>query len=172
MCLFLQVYLPAVEGYVPSEMLRALHALLEFCYIAQCNIHTSSSLKEMEDALDWLHHYRQIFQQCGVRAKGFNVPRQHTLIHYVRYIRAFGALNGICSSITESKHIKVMKEPWWRSSCFEAMEQMLLTNQRLDKLAAARVDFTNNRMLSGTCLSWILLKLGMLFHHLLHHLHN
>ena len=80
--------------------------------------------------------------------------------------------NGICSSIMESKHIKAVKEPWRRSSRFEAMEQMLLMNQRLDKLAAAHVDFTNRKMLSGTCLLWILLKLGMLFRHLSHHLHN
>ena len=30
---------------------------------------------------------------------------------------------------------------------------MLLTNQRLDKLAAARVNFSARGMLSGTCLS-------------------
>ena len=57
------------------------------------------------------------------------------------------------SSITESKHIKAVKEPWRRSSRFEAFSQMLLINQRLDKLAAARVDFADRGMLQGTCLS-------------------
>ena len=46
-----------------------------------------------------------------------------------------------------------MKEPWRRSSRFEVLSQMLLTNQRLDKLAAARVDFADRGMLQGTCLS-------------------
>jgi len=46
-----------------------------------------------------------------------------------------------------------VKEPWRRSSRFEALSQMLLTNQRLDKLAAARADFTERGMLEGTCLS-------------------
>jgi hypothetical protein len=46
-----------------------------------------------------------------------------------------------------------VKEPWRRSSRFEALGQMLLTNQRLDKLAAARVDFADHGMLKGTCLS-------------------
>ncbi|KAF8957103.1 hypothetical protein BDZ97DRAFT_120310 [Flammula alnicola] len=59
----------------------------------------------------------------------------------------FGAPNGLCSSITESKHIKAVKEPWRRSSHFEALAQMLVTNQRLDKLAAARVDFRARGML-------------------------
>lgn len=71
----------------------------------------------------------------------------------MKLIRAFGAPNGLCSSITESKHIKAVKEPWRRSNRFEALAQMLLTNQRLDKLAASRVDFAKRRMLEGTCLS-------------------
>ena len=76
------------------------------------------------------------------------------------FIHAFGAPNGLCSSITESKHIKVVKEPWWRSNQFNALGQMLLTNQRLDKLAAACIDFSNCGMLQGTCLSEMLAKLG------------
>jgi hypothetical protein len=72
----------------------------------------------------------------------------------------FGAPNGLCSSITELKHIKAVKEPWRRSDRFDALSQMLLTNQRLDKLAASRVDFADRGMLRGTCLSYILEKLG------------
>jgi len=74
----------------------------------------------------------------------------------MKLIHAFGAPNGLCSSITESKHIKAVKEPWRRSSRFEALSQMLLTNQRLDKLAATRVDFADRGMLQGTCLSAVL----------------
>ena len=40
-----------------------------------------------------------------------------------------------------------MKEPWQRSSRFEALGQMLVTNQRLDKLAAARVNFQKRGVL-------------------------
>ena len=38
-----QVYLPAIEGYVPDGMVKALHAFLEFCYIAWCNVHDIQS---------------------------------------------------------------------------------------------------------------------------------
>ena len=67
--------------------------------------------------------------------------------HYPDHIFEFGAPNGLCSSITESKHIKAVKEPWRRSNRFQALGQMLRTNQRLDRLAAARVDFENRGML-------------------------
>ena len=72
----------------------------------------------------------------------------------------FGAPNGLCSSITESKHIKAVKQPWRRSSHYEALGQMLLTNQHLDKLAAAHVNFTHCGMLDGTILSATLKMIG------------
>ncbi|KAG1728409.1 hypothetical protein EDD22DRAFT_982701 [Suillus occidentalis] len=66
---------------------------------------------------------------------------------------ALDQFHRLCSSIIESKHIKAVKEPWRCSSRFKALGQMLLTNQRLDKLAAARVDFQARGMLKGSCLS-------------------
>jgi hypothetical protein len=134
-------------------MVQAMRAFLEFCYIARRDIHDTNSLSALDDALQRFHLYREIFRTEGVRPDGFNLPRQHSLIHYAKLIRAFGAPNGLCSSITESKHIKAVKEPWRRSSRFEALKQMLLTNQRLEKLGAARVDFAERGMLHGTCLS-------------------
>lgn len=144
------MYLPAIEGHVPHEMVQALRAFLEFCYIARRDIHDTNSLSDLGNALERYHTFRQIFQECGVRVDGFNLPRQHSCLHYSQLIRAFGSPNGLCSSITESKHIKAVKEPWRRSNRFNALGQMLLTNQRLDKLAAARVDFTYRGMLHGT----------------------
>ena len=138
---------------MPDEMVQTMRAFLEFCYIARHDVQDTNSLKALDDALLRFHRYREIFRTSGVRADGFNLPRQHSLTHYVKLIHAFGAPNGLCSSITESKHIKAVKEPWRRSSRFEALSQMLLTNQRLDKLAAARVDFADRGMLQGTCLS-------------------
>jgi hypothetical protein len=106
----LQVYLPAIEGYVPAEMVKAIRAFLEFCYIARRDIHDTHSLAALDDALRRFHLHRDIFRTSGIRVNGFNLPRQHSLTHYVKLIRAFGAPNGLCSSITESKHIKAVKD--------------------------------------------------------------
>src|SRR4030088_1049434 len=119
-------------------MVQTMRAFLEFCYIARRDVHDTNSLVALDDALQRFHHYREIF--CtNVRADGFNLPRQHSLIHYVRLIRTFGAPNGLCSFITESKHIKAVKEPWRRSSRFEALSQMLLIRRRVSSFAADRV---------------------------------
>lgn len=129
-------------------MVRAIRAFIEFCYIVRREVHDTKSLQELQDTLDRFHHYRSIFQTTGIR-NHFNLPRQHSLIHYFKLIRAYGAPNGLCSSITESKHIKAIKEPWRRSNRYNALGQMLLTNQRLDKLAASRTDFEARGMLDA-----------------------
>lgn len=142
-------------------MVQTFRAFLEFCYIARHNVQDTSSLEELDDALSRFHKYRVVFQDTGVRKNGFSLPRQHSLVHYLRNIRAFGAPNGLCSSITESKHIKAVKEPWRRSSRNQPLGEMLLINQRLDKLAACRVDFTARGMMKGKILECVRVALGM-----------
>ncbi|KAG2343792.1 hypothetical protein BDR05DRAFT_975798 [Suillus weaverae] len=154
----MKVYIPAIEGHVPPEMVLTLQALINFIYIARRNIIDSKSLNALDDALERFHRHHKIFQTSGVCPNGFNLPQQHLLIHYHKMIQAFGTPNRLCSSITESKHIKAVKELWQWSSQFEALNQMLLTNQCLDKLAASCIDFANCGMLRGTCLSYILDK--------------
>jgi hypothetical protein len=147
-----QVFVNALEGYVPVDITKTFSAFLDFCYIARQTVLTQDSLKALNAALERFHHYREVFRIPGVRPDGFSLPRQHSLSHYRRHIENFGAPNGLCSSITESKHISAVKKPWRRSNRFEALKQMLVINTRNDKLAAARVDFTSRKMLRGTCL--------------------
>ncbi|KAG1874326.1 hypothetical protein F4604DRAFT_1880852 [Suillus subluteus] len=146
----MKVFLPAIEGHVPQDMVRAFRALLEFCYLVRRNVVTEDTLNQIQDALRRFHQYRKIFD---VVVPTFSLPRQHSMTHYLDMIRLFGAPNGLCSSITESKHIKAVKEPWQWSSRHNALGQMLVTNQHLDKLAASQVDFDARGMLTGTILS-------------------
>jgi hypothetical protein len=146
----MKVFLPAIEGHIPQDMVRAFRALLEFCYLVQHNVITEDTLTQIQDALCRFHQYRKVFD---VIVPTFSLPRQHSMTHYSDMIRLFGAPNRLCSSITESKHIKAVKEPWWWSSRHNALGQMLVTNQRLDKLAALCVDFDVRGMLTGTILS-------------------
>ncbi|KAJ7205174.1 hypothetical protein GGX14DRAFT_644927 [Mycena pura] len=160
----MKIYLAAVAGYLPSDMIKCLAAFMEFCYLVRrcrpSHIHayhrnaiSAPDLIEIQDALDRFHRYCQIFIDCEVRVD-ISLPRQHSLKHYIRSIRFFGSLNGLCSSITESKHIKAVKEPWRRSSRFNALSQMLRTLVRLDKLAALRVVLTLRGMMTGTTSSY------------------
>ncbi|KAI0704508.1 hypothetical protein C8T65DRAFT_709094 [Cerioporus squamosus] len=155
----MKIYLSAIYGVVPNDMVRAIAAFLEACYIARRDTIDDQDIARFREARTRFYHYRKVFQETGVRVDGFSLPRQHSLDHYDDHMMNFGAPNGLCTSITEAKHIKAVKEPWRRSNRFEPLGQMLLTNQRLDKLSAARADFTARGMLSGTCLGAVLAAL-------------
>jgi hypothetical protein len=126
---------------------------MNFCYLVRRNAITSDALHEIENMLAQFHQLREIFIETGVRTD-VSMPRQHALKHYPRSICLFGSPNGLCSSMTESKHIKAVKEPWRRSSRFNALIQMLRTNSRLDKMSYARRTFTEQGMMSGSTSSY------------------
>ncbi|KAG1882453.1 hypothetical protein F4604DRAFT_1879499 [Suillus subluteus] len=143
----MKVYIPTIVDYVPVELVQCMSAFLDFCYLVRCSELSEETLRDIKLALQRFHKTREIFRDSGVRPNGFSLSRQHSLVHYLRLIQEFGAPNGLCSLITESRHITAVKQPWRRSNRFEALRQMLLTNQRLDKLAAARVQLVTRGML-------------------------
>ena len=130
-------------------MVQCMSTFMDLCYIFRRNAITSTALKTAEDLLKRFHELRCIFITEGVR-ESISLPRQHALPHYLTSIPLFGSPNGLCSSITESKHIKAVKEPWRRSSRFRALVQMLWTIIRLEKLAALRRTFLREGLLIGS----------------------
>jgi len=142
----MKVYLPAIMGHVPTGMIRTVSAFMEFCYLVRRSQLDSRTLEQIEAAVTRFHQERQIFIDTDVRAD-FALPRQHSISHFRFLIPQYGAPNGLCSSITESRHITAVKQPWRRSNRNQPLGQMLLTNQRLDKLAALRVDFMARNIL-------------------------
>jgi len=120
-----KVYLPAIEGHVPIDMVHAIWAFLEFCYLTWWEVHETTSIQELQNMLDRFHHYHTILKTTGVH-NDFNLPSQHSLLHYPKLILIceYGALNGPCSSITELKHIKAIKEPWRQFNHYKTLGQI------------------------------------------------
>ena len=94
-----------------------------------------------------------MFIDAGVRID-ISLPQQHSLKHYRRMIELFGSPNGLCSSITESKHIVAVKKPWRCSSRYLCLGQMLLRISREEKPPAARREFTKQGMMEGSTYSY------------------
>jgi hypothetical protein len=132
-------------------MVKAIAAFLDFCYLVRRPSINQDHLRAIQEALDRFHRYRKVFQTTGVREKGFSLPRQHAMMHYINHIIAFGAPSGLCSSITESMHIRAVKKPWRRSSRHHPLLQILRTNTRLSKLSAFRRSLVSRGMLGETC---------------------
>ncbi|KAF8644289.1 hypothetical protein AX16_008564, partial [Volvariella volvacea WC 439] len=141
------VFLPALVENVPDNMICALRYFLNFCYLARRSVFTEKTLDSMERCLAQFHKYRKVFRVVGVQPTGFSLPRQHSLVHYRWLIEQYGAPNGLCSSITESRHITAVKQPWHRSNHFNSLSQMLLTNQCLDKLMALQNHLVDHGLL-------------------------
>ena len=145
--------MPALVGHLPDDVVIALRAFLDFCYLVRRSSFTDDTLSDVETALERFHEARKIFQDLGIR-ESFSVPRLHSMLHYKKLIRLFGAPNGLCSSITESKHIDAVKKPWRRSNRYNALGQMLKTISRLDKLRASRISFKSRGMLQNIFLNF------------------
>jgi hypothetical protein len=112
------------------------------------------ALELFQERVAQFHELRKIFITSSVRAS-ISLPQQHALSHYFMSIQLFGSPNGLCSSITESKHIKAVKEPWRRSNCNNVLSQILQTLLQLEKMAALRRLFTSKTMLKGTTVSYM-----------------
>ncbi|RXW13185.1 hypothetical protein EST38_g12668 [Candolleomyces aberdarensis] len=134
----MKVLLPAIAGHVPDKMVETVRIFLEFAYLVRRSVITEDDLHRLDTLIDLFHQSREIFREVGVREDGFSLPRQHSMVHYRHLIQEFGAPNGLCSSITESKHVKAVKRPYRRSSRNKPLGQMLVTNQRTDKILAMR----------------------------------
>jgi hypothetical protein len=144
-----QVYLSAIAGYLPSAIVQCISAFLDACYIARRNAITGPMLERFEECVQRFHSLREVFIATGVR-ETISLPRQHALSHFRLLIALFGAPNGLCSSITESRHVKAVKKTWRRSSRYKALQQMLRTISRLENMAVARLKFTENGMMVGS----------------------
>ncbi|KAF8330618.1 hypothetical protein F5887DRAFT_1064070 [Amanita rubescens] len=123
----MKVYLNAIKGLVPPEIVRTFRAFLEFCYIARQEFITEEALDKLEDALDRFHEYRTIFETSGVRPDGFHLPRQHAMC----------------------QHIRSVKEPWRRSNHNNPLGQILVINTRTCKLVSAGNNFKGRGMLAA-----------------------
>ena len=112
----MKVYIPTIVRYVPDDIILCLVAFMDVCYISRRQDIDSSALDALDRALDNFKQQCEVFRTLGVRPSGFSLPRQHSLFHYQRMIEDFGAPGGLCSSITESRHITAVKKPWRRSN--------------------------------------------------------
>ena len=93
-------------------MVKAIANLIEFCYLVRRDVIDEDTLDAVDHALNSFHENREAFR--AVRPERLSLPRQHSLVHYRRLIELFGAPNGLCTSITENKHIKAVKKPYRR----------------------------------------------------------
>ena len=118
---------------VPSRIVRAVQALLDFLYIAQFPSQTTTTIIQLEESLAQFHDNKDVFLDLGVRAH-FNIPKLHSLVHYSGSISLFGSTDNYNTKQTEQLHIDLTKDAYHASNCKNEYFQMTTWLERHEKV--------------------------------------
>ena len=106
-----KILLGCLVGSIPLQGIAAVTALLDFIYIAQYPAHDTTTLGYLKDALDRFHQNRTYFISTFVR-QDFNIPKFHSLLHYIKAIELFGTTDNYNMEMFECLHIDFAKHGW------------------------------------------------------------
>jgi hypothetical protein len=122
-----------VPAAVPLRAVLTTHAVLDFIYYAQFQTHDSDSLQGMSS----FHSNKAIFKELSVRDH-FNIPKIHSMQHYLTMIRSHGSLDGYSTETSGWLHIDFAKNAYRASNKRDYIEQMALWLQRQEALSRFR----------------------------------
>ena len=120
-------------GAIPKKGLLAVKSILDFVYLAQFSTHDSDTLKYIEDALITWEENRSFFLETGIR-DDFNIPKFHSLLHYIDSIRLFGTTDNYNTEMFERLHIDFAKHGWRASNKRDEFSQMISWLSRQEKI--------------------------------------
>ncbi|KAG6810015.1 hypothetical protein H0H92_013701 [Tricholoma furcatifolium] len=124
-----KVMMGVLAGAVNLKVLTVARALLDFIFYAQYQSHTSSTLLALGASLEAFHRNKDIFLELECR-EDFNIPKLHSLLHYVEAIHALGSADGYNTESPERLHIDLAKDAYCASNKHDYSEQMVLWLQR------------------------------------------
>lgn len=127
------VDLPLPGGHVPSRVVKAVRALLDFLYLAQFPSHTTETLRHLQDSLARFHDNKAVFVDLGTR-RDFNLPKLHALLHYGSSILLFGTTDNYNTEQTERLHIDFTKNAYRATNHKEEYLQMTTWLERREKV--------------------------------------
>ncbi|KAF9650816.1 hypothetical protein BDM02DRAFT_3185138 [Thelephora ganbajun] len=129
----LVVDLKLPDGASPIPLIRAIRSLLDFLYLAQYPLHTSKTLQLLHQSLKQFHENKYIFVDLGIR-NNFNLPKLHSLAHYVDSIKLFGTTDNYNTEYMERLHIDLAKDAYWATNHRDEYSQMMVWLQRREKI--------------------------------------
>ncbi|KAG2028794.1 hypothetical protein BDR03DRAFT_1019341 [Suillus americanus] len=128
-----RVFLGVIAGAVDNKVLTAVRGVLDFIYYAQYRTHTDDTLAHMHAALTSFHASKHIFVDLGVR-EHFNIPKIHSMIHYIDAIRFLGTADGFNTELPERLHIDFAKRAYRASNRRDYVMQMTTWLQRQESI--------------------------------------
>ncbi|KIJ05946.1 hypothetical protein PAXINDRAFT_103573 [Paxillus involutus ATCC 200175] len=120
-------------GASPARLVRAIRGLLDFLYLAQYPCHSTETLNLLDDALSRFHVNKQIFVDLGIRSN-FELPKLHSLRHYIYMIERFGTTDNYSTQYTERLHIDLAKDAYRATNHKDEYIQMTAWLERKEKI--------------------------------------
>ncbi|KIK34128.1 hypothetical protein CY34DRAFT_98527 [Suillus luteus UH-Slu-Lm8-n1] len=130
-----RVLLTCLVGKVSKGVILAYRALLDFIYLAQYPTHDDATLEYMQQALKDFHHHKEVIINLGIR-DDLDIPKFHSLQHYLENIRNFGTMDNYNTEMFERFHIDFCKEGWYASNGRNEKPQMIAWLTRREKVAS------------------------------------
>ncbi|KAH9979692.1 hypothetical protein BJV74DRAFT_879402 [Russula compacta] len=124
-----RVIVCVLAGIVDPRVLLAVHGVLDFIFYAQYQSHTDVTLARMRDGLNMFHANKDIFVELGI-CDDFNIPKLHSMLHYIESLRALGSADGYNTESPERLHIDYAKEGYRAGNGGDYIAQMTLWLQR------------------------------------------
>ena len=121
---------------VPAEpgLIRIVRATLNFIYYAHFESHTLDSLHQLDTAWITFHNNLQYFVDQNVRKDrtDFNIPKLHSMHHYIESIISLGSANGYSTESPERLHIDFAKAAYRSTNKKQYVKQMTKWLERQD----------------------------------------
>jgi hypothetical protein len=125
--------LPIPGGRDPTRIIKSARALLDFVFLARYETHTSDTLCLLEESLARFHENKDVFIDLEVR-ESFELPKLHSLTHYVSSIRLFGTTDNYNTEQTECLHIDLAKDAYRATNQKDKYAQMTKWLERQEKV--------------------------------------
>lgn len=129
-----KVLLACLVGKVPRSCLLMFRSLLDFIYLAQYPTHDDDTLQYLKDALKTFHAHKKVLVNLEIR-EDLNIPKVHSLQHYVQSIRYFGTTDNYNTEMFERLHIDFAKDAWRATNHRNEFPQMIKWITRNEKMA-------------------------------------
>lgn len=122
-----------ISGAPSPRLIQAVQAILDFTFLAQYPVHSTETLDLLDQSLQQFHNNKDVFVHLGIRSD-FNIPKLHSMEHYVELIKLFGTTDNYNTEYTERLHIDMTKKAYRSTNFKDEFPQMTLWLEHCEKI--------------------------------------
>ena len=148
-----KVFVGMMDGVVADErMMQTISAAIDFIFLSSLQAHTMEFFTAMSQRLKVFHRNKHVFVKLEAHSPGHsNIPKIHSMIHYVELICRFGSADGFNTELPECLHIDYAKNAYQASNKKDYMIQMIkwLSRQESIEWFTAYLKWYKNGAIQG-----------------------